>query len=308
MKRKRILVAALSASAVAAAGLLLWRTAHAKAQCSVLTQPDRARLSEYVQKKYRLPANGFSIASASFVGDTCFQKLEFKSTARPNPLSLYLSPDHRFLSRDLVDYRVQADSEARRNDPALAAGLMNGPFPVTGPANAPVTLTVFSDFQCPFCGRMYSALKQSVLPAAGPEVRVVFRYLPLAMHSWARAAAEQAECAHQQKNEYFWSLYGYIFEHQGELNSGNLREKVAAVTKGLPGLDQAKFNACIDGKRSAARIDEDVAFANKIDVNATPTLFVNTQRVEGAGSPEEILTLIREADQPVTKVAEAVRQ
>ena len=308
MIRKRIFVAALSASAVAASGLLLWKSAHAKAPCSALTQPDRARLSEYVQEKYRLPANGFSLASASFVGDTCFQKLEFKTAARPSPLSLYLSPDHRFLSRDLVDYRAQADSGARRNDPALVSGLMNGPFPVSGPENAPVTLTVFSDFQCPFCGRMHGTLKNSVLPAAGAKVRVVFRYLPLPMHPWARAAAEQAECAHQQKNEYFWSLYDYIFEHQSELNSGNLREKVAAVTKGLPGFDQARFNSCIDGKKSAARIDEDVAFANKIDVSATPTLFVNTQRVEGAGSPEEILTLIREAGQPVTKVAEALHR
>jgi protein-disulfide isomerase len=294
---------------MAAVAPLLWPARPARAQCADLRESEKARLTEYVQKKYKAPAAAkLGLSAASLVGDTCYRKLEFKSEDQRRQLTLYLSPDFRFLTRELLDSAVDPLEEERQKQQALAAGLTHGPFPVRGPENAPATLTVFSDFECPYCARLYTMLKESILPAEKGNVRLVFRYLPLPMHPWARAAAEAAACAQEQKDEYFWSLHDYLFEHQRDLTAGNLIEKLTAVAKELPGFDGAKFQACVVGKRAAARVDQDMAFAKQNGIEATPTLFVNGQRLESVASAEQVLTFIRQLSAPEHKITEAAGQ
>jgi protein-disulfide isomerase len=151
-------------------------------------------------------------------------------------------------------------------------------------------------------------LKESILPREKDDVRLVFRYLPLPMHPWARAAAEAAACAQQQKDDYFWDLHDFIFEHQRDLTPANLIDKLGAAAKDLPGFDQAKFQSCVAGKRAAARVDQDVAFAMQNGIEATPTLFINGHRLESVANPEQILTFIRQLGEPVRAAAAAARQ
>jgi len=235
------------------------------------------------------------------VSSTCYRKLRFTSqdSTRPFRLELYVSPDFRFLTRELLDSRIDPIEEARQKQQALEAGLTRGNFPALGPPNAPVTLAVFSDFQCPYCARMAQTLKE-VLPAAGDRVRLVYRYFPLPMHPWARPAAEAAACAQEQGNNYFWTLHDFIFEHQREFTPDSIGPKLTEQAAGLAGLGRDRFTSCLANKKTAAKVQDDVAFATANGINATPTLFLNGQQIRIVAS-EQLLTLIRELSEPGQK-------
>jgi protein-disulfide isomerase len=172
------------------------------------------------------------------------------------------------------------------------AGLTRGTPPTQGPEGAPVTLTVFSDFQCPYCARLASMLKE-VLPEQEGRVRVIFRHFPLGMHPWAEPAAEAAACAQEQGNSHFWRVHDFVFEHQRELTPKNFAEKRAGYTRTLSGFDQRKFEGCVAEKKTAARIQQDIAFGNQIGVEGTPTMFVNSEKIGNVVAPEQLRTPIR---------------
>jgi protein-disulfide isomerase len=207
----------------------------------------------------------------------------------------------RFLSRDLADSTVDP---AKVGGDVPAALLSSGGAPSLGPVNAPVTLTVFSDFECPFCARLYTMLKESILPTEKGNIRLVFRYFPLPMHPWARAAAEAAACAEDQEEEYFWRLHDYMFEHQPDLTPDNLTTKLSAAAMSIQGFDDVKFRACVTGKKTSARVERDIAFAREYGIQATPTLFVNGRRLGSPTGAEQVLTFIRQLSPQVSARAE----
>ena len=131
--------------ATAALAILGASARPAHAQCADLNDNDRARLLHYIQKKYKTPTSAsLTLAEASPIGDACFRKLVVQSDDAKVRLELYLSPDLRFLSRDLSDTTIDPLEEERRKQEALQAGLSGGSFPSRGPEDAAVTLTVFS--------------------------------------------------------------------------------------------------------------------------------------------------------------------
>ncbi len=290
MQAKRIVTMVLSSLV-----LLCACGVTAKAQCPPLQDADRAKLIDYVQKKYKTPASTkVEIGDVSFVGDTCYRKMLFQSVGGPSffRLELSASPDLRFLTRELLDSTVDPAVEERQKAEALAASLTRGNLPVLGKQDAPVTIAVFSDFQCPYCVR-FAALMKEVLPSEADKVRLVFHNFPLPMHPWARPAAEAAACAQQQGNSYFWALHDFMFEQQKDLNRDNLLGKLAEVTKKLTGFDQGKFAVCVMERKTAAQVDQEVAFAQQNGINATPTAFINGQKTQVV-APEQIRTLIRQ--------------
>lgn len=266
--------------------------------CKALGDAERARLLEYVRKKYKLPqSTALALRDQSFVGATCFRKIEFKS-AGPNrnfAVELFLSPDFRFLTRELLDSSVDPILEERRKQQALIAGLTAGNFPSLGPKDARVTLTIFSDFQCPYCARLANMLSKEILPAEKKTTRLVFRHFPLGGHNWALAAARATGCAQQQGNDYFWRLHDFIFEHQQEFTPDNLLQRLTEEARRFRRFDSGRFASCVAGTKTAAQIDRDVAFGTQNGVNATPTLFINGQRVAAVTAPEQLRTLIRQA-------------
>ena len=264
--------------------------------CPAAGDADRARLASYVKNKYKLPESAkLRITELSFVGETCYRKLQFVSAGNPRPFKLELiaSPDLRFLTRDLFDSEVDPVEEERQNTRAAAAKLAQGDSASLGPKDAPVTMVIFSDFQCPFCSQMANGLVKEILPSEGKNVRVIFRNFPLDMHPWARPAAEAIACARIQNESYFWPLHDYVFAHQRELTAENLLLKLSEQTATLGGFDPDRFKVCVDRKETANEVNRDIALGSEMKVEGTPTLFINGQRVVGYRA-EEIQTLIRE--------------
>jgi protein-disulfide isomerase len=146
--------------------------------------------------------------------------------------------------------------------------------PVRGNPTAPVTIVLFSDFQCPFCARVSPTLDE-VQRTYGDRVRIVWKHQPLPFHANALPAAKAAEAAREQGK--FWQMHDRLFAGQREL-SPQAYERFAREI----GLDLRRFQDSVRSGRSAARIEEDQRLASRIGAEATPTLFVNGERVEGA--------------------------
>lgn len=148
-----------------------------------------------------------------------------------------------------------------------------------GPAMAKVTIVEFSDFQCPYCGRIAPVVKQLKDAFGGKDVRFVFRHYPLPMHPDAPTAARAAVAAQAQGK--FWEMHDWMFEHQRDLNQASLEKAAASL-----GLDMARFKAAMASKETQARIDADSSSASATGVSATPTFFVNGREHVG-GMPFE---------------------
>lgn len=262
---------------------------------------DRAKLVEYVQKKYKTPATmPLEVSEAGFLPESCYRHLRFQSQdqRRPFQLELIASPDLRFLTREMLDSRVDPLEEERQKEKALLADLRREGGAQLGPKDAPVTITLFSDFQCPYCAQMANGLMKDILPAEADRVRLVFRNFPLTMHPWARPAAEAAECARTQGDKYFWSFHDYLFEHQKDMTAENLRPKLAAYGPDLAGFDVKAFESCVEERKTSAKVAEDLAMGRRIGITGTPTFFVNGTRITGYRAAE-IRTLITQiADAP----------
>jgi protein-disulfide isomerase len=165
--------------------------------------------------------------------------------------------------------------------------------PQRGPRAAPVTVVIFSDFQCPFCTRVEPTLAQ--LQKAYPnDVRVVWKNYPLAMHPQAMPAALAAEAAREQGK--FWEMHDLMFQNQGQLAPAQFE----AWAKQL-GLDAKKFQAASAAPSTRARVEEDARLGARFAAQGTPTLYVNCRQVVGA-QPYEVFQKI--VDEELGRAAE----
>jgi protein-disulfide isomerase len=146
--------------------------------------------------------------------------------------------------------------------------------PARGSAAAPVTIVLFSDFQCPFCARVSPTLDE-VQRTYGDKVRIVWKHQPLPFHPNALPAAEAAEAAREQGK--FWQMHDRLFAAQRELSP----DAYQRFAKEL-GLDLRRFQESVRSGKARARIEEDQKLASRIGAQATPTMFVNGEKVEGA--------------------------
>ncbi len=166
--------------------------------------------------------------------------------------------------------------------------------PRRGPADAPVTVVEFSDFQCPYCADAATTLGE-VAAKYGDDVAIVFRNYPLQSHADARPAAEAGECALDQGR--FWELHDAMFAAPADLG----REQLVAHA-GTAGLDVDKFTACLDGGAKAAEVAADLAAGEKVGVQGTPAVLVNGRMIGGEVSVESVSRMVDEAlaDRPAS--------
>lgn len=151
-----------------------------------------------------------------------------------------------------------------------------------GVADAPVTLVEYGDFECPFCGRSYPAVKALRL-FYGEQLRFVFRHFPRPEHPHARAAAEAAEAAAAQGESFFWQTHDWLFEHQQTLETSDL----LAYASGA-GLDAVRFRTELDQHLYRERVHLDIESGVGSGVHGTPTFFVNGLKHEGPDTYDDL--------------------
>jgi len=161
-----------------------------------------------------------------------------------------------------------------------------GDSPTKGGKEPKVTIIEFSDFQCPYCGRVGPTLTQ-VLKDYGKDVSLTFRHNPLPFHNNAMPAALAAEAAREQGK--FWEMHDKLFAGQQNLDRPSL-DKIAQDV----GLNMAKFKESMDKKSGEARIKKDLDDAVKFGARGTPNFFINGRNFRGAQPVEAFKSVIDE--------------
>jgi Na+/H+ antiporter NhaA len=158
---------------------------------------------------------------------------------------------------------------------------------VRGPAEAPVTVVEYGDFECPYCGQAEPIVRE--LLADFGDVRYVWRHLPLNdVHPNAQLAAEAAEAAATQGA--FWQMYDRLLEDQGDLRASDLMRHAEEL-----GLDTERFHRALRMHLGATRVAEDVDSADLSGVSGTPTFFLNGQRHQGVYDIATLSAAVRAA-------------
>lgn len=170
--------------------------------------------------------------------------------------------------------------------------------PALGNPNAPVTLIEFSDFQCPFCRKLWREalpeIKKNYIDTG--KARLVYRDFPLTtIHPAAQAAAEAAECADDQGR--FWDMHDKIFAEQDKKGQGTVQFEAADIKKwaGEIGLNTIDFNTCLDSGRHQAEVAKDLADGQAAGVTGTPGTFVNGELIKGAVPYQDFSRVIERA-------------
>jgi protein-disulfide isomerase len=167
-----------------------------------------------------------------------------------------------------------APGAAAPPQPAAHVDVAVGNAPVKGPKGAPVTIVIFSDFQCPFCSRVEPTLKELEQSYPG-KVKFAWKNFPLPFHDKAQLAAEAALAAGEQGK--FWEYHDKLFANQQALDRPAL-EKYAEDL----GLNMGKFKAALDSGKFKSQIDKDKEEGQKSGVSGTPAFFINGDRLVGA--------------------------
>ncbi len=202
------------------------------------------------------------------------------------PIRQLLRQERMQVVRDTYVERLKMNTPVRILLEAPRVTIATAGKPSQGPANAPIELIEFSDFECPFCLRAFPVVKQ-VMATYGDKIRLVYRHYPLPIHPRARPAAEAAACAADQGK--FWEYHDRLFQNQDKLSDDDLKAHAAAL-----GLDTAKFNACFSATAHKADVDADIEAGNEAGVSGTPAFFVNGRLLSGAQPFESFKRVIDE--------------
>ena len=166
---------------------------------------------------------------------------------------------------------------------------------IQGPADAPIKLLEYGDYECPFCAEAHSMV-QEIQWRLGDDLLFAFRNFPLAnIHPHAEHAAEAAEAAGDQGN--FWGMHDLLFENQAALQD----EDLAAYADKL-GLDAKRLLREVTSSVYAARIREDFKAGVRGGVNGTPTFFMNGERYDAARDLRQMLSALTAQGSETAKV------
>ncbi len=189
-------------------------------------------------------------------------QIQERFQADPDVTTLEVSPDGKRLYL----------GNAKRNELQLIDLSVVYELPVNnsatkGPADAPVTLVLFDDFQCPYCARLVPTIEQ-IMQAYPNQVRVVFKHFPLSMHKFARQAAVASIAARNQGK--FWPLHDQLFANYNQLNDEKIRALAASV-----GLDMEQFDKDIQDPALQQEIAADMQLGTSSGVRGTPAVYIN---------------------------------
>lgn len=175
--------------------------------------------------------------------------------------------------------------------------------PIRGNPAAKVTVIGFDDLECPFCARMNAELFPGTLDHYKDQVRFIYKNDPLtSLHPWAMHAAVDADCLAAESGPVYWNYVDYVHSHGGEITGSerNLKKSFAALDRiareeaTLGKLDMVKLNACL-AKQDETGVRASQQEAEALDIEGTPVLFVDGEKVDGAVPQDQLWVVIDRA-------------
>lgn len=269
-----------------------------------LPQPIARRVEVLLRQKAQLPPDssisvGTPTASElpGYVAIAVTFSTEGKSS---KPVNFLLSSDGKTLAQ-FNKFDISADPKN------LVSGA-GRPFR-GGPESAPVLIVGFDDLECPFCARLHQSIFPAIQQRYGDKVHVVYQDLPLTeIHPWALRAAIDVNCLAAQSSTGYWNLVDYIHAHAGEIgadpkdakaektlvNATAQLDKLTREQGEFQHVDAPKLDACI-AKQDTSYTDSIKKIATSLNVDSTPALFINGDKIEGAVPIEFIFSIIDDA-------------
>jgi protein-disulfide isomerase len=183
----------------------------------------------------------------------------------------FVTPDgEHAITGDIIPFGAKPFA---KDNATLEKGI-NGPQ--RGPKNGPVTIVEFGDLQCPACKAAQPTVQQLV--EAEPNASFVFQSFPLEMHNWAMKGAEYADCVARASNGAFWKFIAAVYDRQPEITAENVDDKLTQIAdqSGVKGEDIA---TCTVKPETKTHVEASIALGKAVDVNGTPTLFINGRRI-----------------------------
>jgi protein-disulfide isomerase len=220
----------------------------------------------------------------------------FASPNKKQDFEFLLSRDHKMLVR-MTKLDLTSDPFA-----AVMKKIDVSGRPTRGNKDAKVTVVNYDDFECPFCSRMHQTLFPGLFKEYGDRVLFIYKDYPLEeIHPWAVHAAVNANCLAAQNSDAYWDYADYLHATQHAISSEKGRDgqnaeldKLATLQAQKHNLDVAKLQACVkaqDEKTVRASMHE----GETVGVDATPTMFVNGQKLDGAVPPDEVRLALDQA-------------
>ena len=158
----------------------------------------------------------------------------------------------------------------------------------------------YDDLQCPFCSRMHTTLMTEILPQYGDRIKIVYKDYPLSMHPWAKHSANDANCLAESNSAAYWEFADFVHANQKAIGSGQdltrstlELDRIAVDIGKKNGVDTTKLQACLKNQPDKV-LKASMAEGELLGLNATPTMYINGQKLEGAVDADEV----REAADP----------
>lgn len=168
-----------------------------------------------------------------------------------------------------------------------------------GPEGAPVEIVGFDDLECPYCTRMHAQLFPALTERYGNKVRIVYRDFPLSIHPWAMRAAVDVNCVGAQSGRGYWEMVDTIHAHAADFGGPDKSLEKANAALDQLALDEAKkdhskvdlVEACVK-KQDQSGIRSSMKLGDELGIEATPVLFINGEKLEGAYPLEDVFRMV----------------
>jgi protein-disulfide isomerase len=182
--------------------------------------------------------------------------------------------------------------------------------PTRGNKSAKVVVVNFDDFECPFCSKMHETLFPTILKEYGDRVLFIYKDYPLSeIHPWAIHAAVNANCLAAQNAGAYWDFADYIHANKREVDTEKTLparfdtiDKMALLQGQKHNLDAGKLQSCIKAQNED-EVRASMKLGDEVGVNATPAMFINGDKIDGAVPINELRAALdhalKDAGQPV---------
>jgi len=247
-----------------------------------VTKDPKTELIQHIREQFKVPETT-TLTAGPFhdSGIPNFQAttVTADSAKGKQTQDFYITSDNRVLVLgNILNLGVDLRREALRT-------IVTTNQPSQGPAHAPVTIVEYADLECPMCAKLHEFLEKDLLPKYGDKVRVIFKEFPLPMHDWSQSAAIANECVFQIKPDAFAAYRSLVFQNQSIINVANVRDNLLNYADQL-GVDRVKLAGCLDSQASLRKVEEGRREAKELEVQSTPTCFINGRMLIGFISPD----------------------